>query len=176
MASWDSAYGQLEQQANDFAATLLMPLDDFRSQIDVYQQPDFKVLGKCAERYDVSLIASTLRWLQYTSRRAVLVISREGFILWARSSKSALKSKLFIRTRGLSPIEVPGRSLAARRAFIAHHTHFEKHSEGIWFAEPCSEHVLFSDQYHFTISLLHFANAETQAVADEDYSNTHTRA
>lgn len=169
MASWDSTYGQLEQQANEFAATLLMPLDDFRSQIDTRQRPDFEVLGACADRYDVSLIAATLRWLQYTSRRAVLVVSRDGFILWARSSKSALKSGLFFRTRGVSPIEVPERSLAAQRARIAHHTHWGEHGEDVWFTEPCSEYVLFSDQYNFTISLLQFANAGLRAAVDEDH-------
>src|SRR5689334_2637803 len=30
VAGWDSPYGQIEQQANRFAANLLMPLDDFR--------------------------------------------------------------------------------------------------------------------------------------------------
>jgi Zn-dependent peptidase ImmA (M78 family) len=31
---WDSEYGQVEHQANVFAANLLMPFDDFRRQID----------------------------------------------------------------------------------------------------------------------------------------------
>src|SRR5580704_1984299 len=30
LVRWDSEYAQLEQQANTFAANLLMPLDDFR--------------------------------------------------------------------------------------------------------------------------------------------------
>lgn len=33
VARWDSPYGQIEQQANTFAANLLIPLDDFRHQI-----------------------------------------------------------------------------------------------------------------------------------------------
>lgn len=33
---WDSQYGQIEHQANVFAANLLMPLDDYRRQIDVF--------------------------------------------------------------------------------------------------------------------------------------------
>ena len=31
MVHWDSEYGQIERQANEFAATLLMPLGDFPS-------------------------------------------------------------------------------------------------------------------------------------------------
>jgi len=29
---WDSEYGQVEHQANLFAANFLMPLDDFRAE------------------------------------------------------------------------------------------------------------------------------------------------
>jgi Zn-dependent peptidase ImmA (M78 family) len=56
MAAWDSEYRQVESQANDFAATLLMPLDDFRRQIDQRARPDFDALGNSADRYVVSLM------------------------------------------------------------------------------------------------------------------------
>lgn len=166
MAAWDSEYGQLEHQANEFAATLLMPLDDFRSQIGASERPDFDLLGGCAERYAVSLIASTLRWLQFTSRRSVLVVSRDGFILWARSSKAALRSGLYFKTSGRPPIAVPVVSLAGRQAQISDHA---KHDAPVWLNEPCLEHVLFSDQYNFTLSLLHFGDAEYRgAQVDEE--------
>jgi hypothetical protein len=48
----------------------------------------------------------------YTARRAVLVVSRDGFILWSRASESALKTGVFFRTSG-APVEIPARSLAA---------------------------------------------------------------
>ena len=63
MMRWDSAYRRIEAQANDFAASLLMPLDDFRRQIDKRAKPTLDDLGGCADRYGVSLVASTLRWL-----------------------------------------------------------------------------------------------------------------
>lgn len=78
---WDSQYNQIEKQANEFAATLLMPLDDFRIQLGDRDKPTFERLSFCAERYGVSLTAVILRWLEYTSRRACLVISREGVCL-----------------------------------------------------------------------------------------------
>lgn len=168
MASWDSVYGQLEHQANVFAATLLMPLDDFRQQIDERHRPGLDDLGGCADRYDVSLIAATLRWLQYTGRRAVLVISKEGFILWARSSEAALKSGLYYRTRNRPPVEIPAASLAAQRGLVAGHAGDAEHDGGVWLNEPCREHVLFSDQYDFTISLLHFGDAAGRAEPDEE--------
>jgi len=83
---WDSEYGQVEHQANVFAANFLMPLDDYRRQIAATANVDFDMIAHCADRYRVSLIAAVLRWLSYTEKRAVLVVSRDGFILWARSS------------------------------------------------------------------------------------------
>ena len=74
---WDSEYGQIEHQANLFAAWLLMPLDDYRRQIDPRCKVDLDMISGCADRYRVSLIAALLRWLEYTECRAVLVVSRD---------------------------------------------------------------------------------------------------
>jgi hypothetical protein len=111
---WDSAYREIDDQANRFAASLLMPLDDFRRQINPRTRVDLDLISSCADRYRVSLIAATLRWLSYTTRRAVLVVSREGFILWSRASEMALKTRAFFRTSG-TPIEIPAASLAAKQ-------------------------------------------------------------
>ena len=62
----------------------LMPLDDFRRQVPDDARVDIDVLRACAERYNVSLIAAVLRWLGYTRKRAILVVSCDGYILWAR--------------------------------------------------------------------------------------------
>jgi hypothetical protein len=52
---WDSAYGQIEHQANRFAAALLMPLDDFRRQINARASvDDLDIISHCAERYHLS--------------------------------------------------------------------------------------------------------------------------
>lgn len=115
---WDSEYGQVEHQANEFAANLLMPLDDYRRQIEAHARVDLDMISHCADRYRVSLIAALLRWLGYTTRRAVLVVSRDGFILWARSSDRALKTGAFFRTsRG--PIEIPAQSLARTAGYAS---------------------------------------------------------
>lgn len=150
---WDSAYGQLEHQANVFAATVLMPLDDFRRQIDPQARVDLDMLGHCADRYRVSLIAATLRWLQYTQRRAVLVVARDGFILWARSSAAALRSGAYFRTsRG--PVPVPSGSIAASaRSEPSNRTPVDV-GPCVWFDEPCSEMTVFSEAYDFTLSLI----------------------
>ena len=161
MARWDSEYGQIEHQANVFAANLLMPLDDFRRQISASRQPVLDELGDSASRYGVSLIAATLRWLSFTTRRSMLVISRDGFILWARSSEAALRTGLYYRTSGQPPISLPTASLAAKRDKILTSTSVAEHDHTVWLREGCTEHVLFSDQYDFTISLLHFAAKHT---------------
>jgi hypothetical protein len=76
---------------DEFAATLLMPLDDSRRQITPKGQPNFDELSACATRYNVSLAAVILRWLRYTDRRAMIVVSRDGFMKWAWSSEPAFR-------------------------------------------------------------------------------------
>lgn len=164
MASWESEYGQLEQQANVFASTLLMPLDDFREQVKSRERPCLDQLGHCADRYQVSLIAATLRWLQYTERRSMLVISRDGFVLWGRSSRSALKTGLYFRTRNQPPIEIAKLSLASLRDGRVE----AEHGREVWLKESCKEHVIFSDDYDFAISLLHFGEATPRFEIDEE--------
>jgi hypothetical protein len=145
---WDSEYGQIEQQANEFSATLLMPLDDFRRLIAPLVKPDLDMLSECAERYGVSLIAAVRRWLDYTERRAVLVVSREGFILWARSSGAALRTGAFFRT-ATNTIPLPERSLAHRQDGAI------DGRQGVESCpEPVKEMTVFADQYDFAITLL----------------------
>jgi hypothetical protein len=160
MATWESEHAQRENEANVFAATLLMPLDDFRAQIDAQSRPNFDGLGACADRYDVSLIAATLRWLQYTPRRSMLVVSRDGFVLWARSSQRALRTGLYFRTRNGTPIAIPGKSLAANARLLTSSTGVCELDKTVWLRQPCTEHVLLSENYDFTLSLLHFPDAD----------------
>jgi hypothetical protein len=168
MVRWDSEYAHIEQQANDFAATLLMPLDDFRRQIDPKSKPTLDEIGACAERYQVSLIAATLRWLQYTERRSVLVVSTDGFILWARSSQSAWKTGAYFKTAGRSPILIPSSSLPSRTDLLTSNKGAVAHDAGVWFREPCEEVALLSDQYEFAISLLHLGDAIARWDFDEE--------
>src|SRR5262245_43470607 len=69
---------ELEAEADEFAAYLLMPLDDFRSQLPADAVPSLDDLSGVAQRYGVSLIACILRWLEYTSGRSMLVVARDG--------------------------------------------------------------------------------------------------
>lgn len=167
MMRWDSEYRQVEAQANEFAASLLMPLDDFRRQIEAKAKPTLDDLGCCAERYGVSLVAATLRWLQYTERRSVMVVSRDGFVLWARSSPTALRTGAYFKTVGRPPIAVPARSLAAQSDLLERSRGQISHESEVWFAEPCEEIALASDQFDFTISLLHLERVIRTSRFDE---------
>ncbi|GAO52949.1 ImmA/IrrE family metallo-endopeptidase [Novosphingobium sp. MD-1] len=165
MVRWDSAYREIEQQANCFAAGLLMPLNDYRAQIPAKARPTLDDIGTCADRYGTSLIAATLRWLEYAERRSLLVVSRDGYVLWSRASKSALRTGIYYRTSGRPPIPVPVSSLAAQTPIGAATV---DHEDDVWFKEPCQEIALASDRYDFVVSLLHFDEASWRGFAEQD--------
>lgn len=166
LVRWDTAYREIEQQANCFAAGILMPLNDYRAQIPAKAKPTLDDLAQCGERYGVSLIAATLRWLEYAERRSVLVVSRDGFILWARSSKSALRTGAYYRTTNRPPIAVPSTSLAGIASYIGEKLVAEH--DDAWFGEPSTEIALVSDNYDFTISLVHLEEAVWRGGFRED--------
>ncbi len=168
MTRWDSKYAEIESEANLFAANLLMPLDDFRTQLPADVAPTFDDIGACASRYDVSLTAAILRWLEYTSKRSLLVASTDGFVLWAKPSRPALKSRLYIKTRDVPPVPLPDASLASNRAIATDKTSSLKHAPGVWFPqEECEELVLFADRFDFALSLLHFPDQPRRIFDDE---------
>lgn len=147
---------EIEREANEFAATLLMPLDDYRTHISDTDLPSAADLSCCAERYDVSWTAACLRWLEYTRRSAMLVVSRDDFILWARSSRLALRQNAFFRTRSdinAMPPESPavtGRQVSSVDSV--------KHGPSVWFNREASEYCIESDYYDFKLSLLHLGD------------------
>ena len=106
----ESDEATIEAQADVFASSLLMPLNDFRDQMS--SSADFEGIATCANRYGVSLTAAALRWLRYTETQAVLVVHRDGFMRWAFSSTPAAKNGAFFRTRSKT-IPIPDASLAA---------------------------------------------------------------
>ncbi len=168
MAKWDSEYGQVEQQANDFAASLLMPRDDFAKQVSPSSQPTFDELGACAERYGVSLSAATLRWLQFSERRALFVVSRNGFVLWARSSPKALRTGAYIKTANVPPVALPSVSLAAKPQMLDGGKGRAEHDSFVWLKEPCIEETLVSERYEKTYTILHLSSAAIWSPQEDD--------
>ncbi len=166
IAQWDSEYGQVEHQANVFAANLLMPLDDFRRLVPSDAKIDLDIIRACAERYRVSFIAASLRWLSYTQRRAILVVSRDGFILWARSSEPALKSGAFFKTSN-GPLEISPYSLPLNPQYLINGEGAMDHPRDVWLREPVHEMTISAEQYDFSLSLLQMENTAPRDFADE---------
>lgn len=148
-----SAIRPIEREANTFAAQFLMPLADFQQQIGLSEEPDLGALSDCASRYGVSLLAASLRWISYTALRAVLVVSRDGFILWARSSQSAMRAGIYFRTTG-APVPTPTSSLAARQGALGSGRFEARFGPDVWFQMESKEMMLFSLQYDFAISVV----------------------
>lgn len=144
-----------------------MPRDDFRKQIPDRAKVDLEMIAYCADRYRVSLIAAALRWLDYTAKRAVLVVSRDGYILWARSSKAALTTGAYFRTSA-GPVEIPTASLAAKQDMLLDNRTGIDHGARVWFNEPVREMTIFSEQYDFVISLLLLDDAGPFSAYDLD--------
>jgi hypothetical protein len=134
-----------------------MPFHDFRRQIPDKNKPNIDDLATCAARYGVSLTATISRWLEYTERRAMMVVSREGFALWAKSSDAAFKSGRFLRTKH-ETIELPAASPAVSKDATGRDG--IKHDTGIWFDEPVEEFSVHSDTLDIAISVLQFGDAQ----------------
>lgn len=164
---WDSEYGQVEHQANVFAANFLMPLDDFRRQVPDNAKVDIDMLRGCADRYNVSLVAAVLRWLGYTRKRAILVVSREGYILWARSSEPAWRTGAFFKTSA-GPVEIPAAALPSRPEMLIDGRGSIDHATGVWLREPAREMTIFAEHYDYSLSLLLLDDARPAYFQDEE--------
>lgn len=153
MLDWKSEYGQIESQANIFASFLLMPLDDFREQIKG-QKPSMEMMRHLKDRYQVSLSAAILKWLNITEKRAMIVIGKDGFIDWAWCSEPLLKSGVFYRARQ-DVIDLPAASLAARRDATLDNVTGVLHPKGVWLNnEEVQEMMVLSRDGEITTSLL----------------------
>lgn len=157
MLDWRSAHGQIEAQANTFASFLLMPLDDFRAQIRS-QDITMDLMRHLSDRYEVSITAAILKWLGITDKRAMIVIGKDGFIDWARSSDPLFKSGVFYRARQ-EVVPLPEQSLAAHSEVLADGVGDTVHPPGVWPGdEGVQEMTIFAHRNEMTISLLLYPN------------------
>ena len=101
----------IEREADDFASNLLMPGDLLRDWIS-NQRIDLHVLSAIAKRFQVSFEALCIRFIKFTTQRAILVYWDNGFVKYEWRSSSAIKTRARIR-RNADPQEpLPG-TLAA---------------------------------------------------------------
>ncbi len=174
MHDWDSQERLMESEADTFASFLLMPLDDFRTQLEG-QSISIPLLAHCACRYGVSMMAAALKWLEIAPKRAVVVAARDGFVLWARSNKAALNSGAYLATRKRT-IEVPEASSLSRIIAVSDTQPVRQRAQ-LWFPRepdsmPLNELVHVSQgSYPYTLGLLLMPDAEPRwREADEDDS------
>ncbi len=166
----DNNERDIETEANLFASTLLMPLRDFRRQVD-RQAISFDLLGHCANRYGVSLTAAALRWIEIAPKRAVLIASRDEHMLWACSNEAAFESGAFFATRK-NTIELPRDALAHSSRWLAAASS-ERAPATRWFPrEPASmqltEMVKVAGNYDYTLTLLLMPDSEWHGARHDD--------
>ena len=153
-ATLGMTHKNIEREADQFASYLLMPIDDFREQIG-RQHVTLDLLGKCADRYGVSLTAAILKWVDFTEEAAIVVVGREGMLNWWRGSTSAKKHGLAHLQEGM---ELPSQSLAAAPTLASSLSEFRTgiwHAKGVWITDVVvREMVNLSDRYDMSISLL----------------------
>lgn len=155
MLDWSPDDENLEAQADEFASYLLMPLNDYRVQVNA--QVDLDLMGHCAERYGVSLTAAILKWLSYTEEKAVVVMSTDGYMNWAWSSKPAARAGAFFRTRSQT-IPIPPGSITANSAIQSERRGIDVGAT-VWFPHAeagcvVREMKLYSEHYDSVITLL----------------------
>jgi hypothetical protein len=89
MAAIDGVGDQVEWEANDFAAELLMPQHLFAKDA-ARLSPSFASVAQLAnaDQYDVSVTAAAVRYLEVTRAACALVSSRDGVIEWVMKSEA----------------------------------------------------------------------------------------
>lgn len=159
-SAWEDAERQREEEADTFASFLLMPLDDYRTQVNG-EEITVDLLNHVTDRYGVSLTAACRKWIDFTDERAVMLIARDGFAKWGRASRSALKSGIFVR----SGMPIPGDALAAigsdERGFLSKRP--VSRPAGIWSfsrgSEPVRELTMVSEFLDMSLTILQFDDA-----------------
>jgi len=76
-----------EVEANYFASALLLPEKLVQPQIRG-KQPTFDLIKQLASRFDTSLTATALRFVELSTEYCAVVISRAGRIRWGRASEA----------------------------------------------------------------------------------------
>ncbi|MFT7292886.1 MAG: Zn-dependent peptidase ImmA (M78 family) [Pseudohongiellaceae bacterium] len=146
-------FSNIEMEANIFASNLLMPNHDFRTQVD--GEPfSFDLMQHCTCRYDVSLTAVVLKWLEFSKREAIAILSEDGFMHWSKSNNRAFQSGRYYATRK-ECIEIPNRSSAFETRYTSHARNGVQHKAGIWFPNAeATEFSIYSTEHEKTLTVL----------------------
>lgn len=89
----------LEQLSNQFAAALLLP-ERFFAGCCVGDDPSLDCIAGLADKFDVSLTATAIRYATYCQEQVAIVYSESGFIKWFHASPDFDELGVFINVRG----------------------------------------------------------------------------
>lgn len=87
LLTWSKGQRVGENEANEFAAELLMPEIFFRPYCQT-GKPNLKVIERLADEFQTSLTATAIRYVELSPDRCAVVISRNRQIRWNRCSES----------------------------------------------------------------------------------------
>ena len=86
-----SYYGSIEEQeANIFAAHLLMPRFMFLPRIEDVE-PNLKKISQLAEEFNTTLTSAIVRYIDETQWKCAAVFSEDGIIKWYKKSESCFE-------------------------------------------------------------------------------------
>ena len=88
----------LEQEANEFAAALLLP-ERFFAGLCRKDAPSLGFIAGMAGTFTVSLTATSLRYLWFCGEPCAVVFSQDGHIRWFRRSKEFEDIEVFIESQ-----------------------------------------------------------------------------
>ena len=153
MLDGNQDFPNIEAEANIFAANLLMPNHDFREQVT--DTPfSFDLMQHCASRYDVSLTSAVLKWLEFSKKEAIAILSEDGFMHWSKSNNRAFRAGKYYATRN-ECIEIPNGSLAAEARYSLPARNGFKCKAGIWFPNTeAQEFSIYSTEHEKTLTVL----------------------
>ncbi|MFT7088141.1 MAG: hypothetical protein ACJAZX_001596 [Rickettsiales bacterium] len=153
----------IETEANRFASYLLMPIDDFRQEVSG-QKIDFNLFKHCADKYQTSLKAVILKWLEFTPLHAVLIISVDEMVLWSRSSNPAFKNGIYFK----SITDLPEKSFAKQKQDYGSIKN-PLVTKGVWHQKyPATEFSFYSETYDETFTLLIFKGVSNNNFDDKE--------
>jgi hypothetical protein len=154
---------KMEAEANTFASYLLMPIDDFRQQVG-NARISLDLLDACARRYDTSFTATALKWLDFTKEIAIIVVQRDGFILWSYPSGSARKNGIYF-----SPGTPTPETSIENFSTLLNGNARRRVGAGVWHHQmEADESLILSDKYDVTIFLVQFIGDQTVEHTDDE--------
>jgi Zn-dependent peptidase ImmA (M78 family) len=88
----------IEQEANAFAAALLLP-ERFFAPLCNQGDPSLELIAELADHFQVSLTATALRYVRFSREPCAVVYSYDGYVKWFRASKDFRDLNLFVNVR-----------------------------------------------------------------------------